>query len=229
MLTILLPSGVVRSRTSVFLTKKWEFITTCQCPEVFAQLSTLLRVFDCIFSPFSLELVTLGSHRCTSAMTSFWPLWFIFTVWNLWCHPVPILFHTALQPGVTSGSPYKERLLQLYTFVTNLGNSYLIVRQLLSLGKQANISSGQGKFKWLLRDSTTRSIQSLRLFTSSDKTLYFMGYRKTTLQQSCSVVYRFVHEIRFQGNWKIWPHWPLLPLQLKESPAFGVAQPNYMI
>lgn len=140
----------------------------------------------------------------------------------------PHSFHTTLQSGVTNGSPHKERLLQLYKFETNLGNSHLVVRQLLSLGKQANISSGQGKFKWVLRALPGQS-KAWGFFASNDKTSYFLGYGKATLQQSCSAVYWSVHEIRFQGNWKIWPHWPLLPLQLKESPAFGVVQPNYMI
>lgn len=104
-----------------------------------------------------------------------------------------------------------------YKCETNLGNSYLIARQLLSQGKQAHISSGQGKCKWVLRDSTTRSIQSLRLFTNNDKTSYFLGYRKATLRQSCSAVYWSVQEIGFQGNQKIWPHWPLLPLPLSTA------------
>lgn len=104
--------------------------------------------------------------------------------------------------------------LSYYCYISqnNLGASYLIVTQLLSQGKQADISSGQSKRKQVLRDSTTRSIQSLRLFTSNDKTSYFLGYRKATLWQSCCAVYWSVHEIGFQGKQKIWPHWLLLPL-----------------
>lgn len=103
-----------------------------------------------------------------------------------------------------------------YTFETNLGNSYLILRQLLSQRKQASICSSQGKCKQALGGSTTRSMKSLRLFTSNDKISYFLNYRRATVQQFCSAVCWSVHKIRFQGNQKIWPHWPLLPLP---SPA----------
>lgn len=165
-LTLLLSRWVLGSKASVFFSMKRGVTTTHRCTEVFTRKGMFLMVEEfCLSLQFFCSLLFFWSwfHLAHTGALLHWSAFDHCDLFSQSGTSGVILYPCFSTPHLNLVSPavplmQNYYLFVLYKFETNLGNTCLIVRPLLSQGTQANISSGTGKCKWVLRESTTRSI-----------------------------------------------------------------------